>query len=57
MAPALVAFLKDWLTRNTRVKIKVQAGDRVIEGEFDPRSTDEAAFEALAGRLLERLRA
>jgi hypothetical protein len=54
-APALVGFLKDWVTRAQRVKLKVQVGDRLIEGDFDPRSTDPAEFEALAGRLLERL--
>lgn len=54
-AEALVGFVKDWVTRDKRVKIKVQVGDRLLEGEFDPGSMDEAAFESLAGRLLERL--
>ena len=49
--PALVDFLKGFVTRESRVKIKVQKGADLIELDFDAHTMDEARVEALVGRL------
>ena len=53
--PALLDFLKGWLTRNRRVKLKVAVGDSVIEADFDPDSMDEDRLAALTERLRKQL--
>ncbi|WP_295434447.1 hypothetical protein [uncultured Thiodictyon sp.] len=50
--PALVDFLKAWVTRESRVTIKVQRGADLIEVAFDPRTINEAQVEIMTRRLL-----
>ena len=53
--PALLDFLKGFVTRESRVKLKVQVGPNLIELDFDARTMDEARVEALAGRRQRQL--
>ena len=53
--PALVGFLKSWVTRESRVIIKVQKGADLIEVAFDPRTMNEAQVEIMTRRLLKQL--
>lgn len=53
--PALVDFLKGWVTRESRVTIKVQKGGDLIEVAFDPRTMNEAQVEIMTRRLLKQL--
>ena len=53
--PALVDSLKGFITRESRVKLKVQVGANLVELDFDARTMDEARVEALAGRLQRQL--
>lgn len=53
--PALVDFLKGWVTRDARVVIKVQKDGRAIEVAFDPRTMNEAQVEIMTRRLLNLL--
>ena len=53
--PALVDFLKGFVTRESRVKLKVQVGANLVELDFDARTMDAARVEALAGRLQRQL--
>ena len=52
--PKLLEYLKDWVSRPDAVPvtIKVQAGDRVVEAEFDPEKTSIESVEQLAANLL-----
>ncbi|WP_295448905.1 hypothetical protein [uncultured Thiodictyon sp.] len=53
--PALVDFLKGWVTRDARVVIKVQKDGRAIKVAFDPRTMKEAQVEIMTRRLLNLL--
>ena len=53
IAPKLIGFLQNWLTRgrNQKVKIKVGVGDRSIEVEYSPKAMSVSELENLASRL------
>ena len=53
--PKLLECLSSWVSRPDAVPltIKVQAGDRVVEAEFDPDTMSVETIEQLASNLLD----
>lgn len=49
IAPKLIGFLQNWLTRrrDQKVKVKIGVGDRSIELEYSPEAMSESEVEKL----------